>query len=162
MNAGPESSRSRPARREAPCREELRELYATLDTELARIGPVCLASGRCCRFGEYGHTLFVSEPEMDHFLAEAPAPARPLDDGETCPWQDARGRCTARDARPLGCRIYHCDPAFQEVAPALSERFIGRLKALVDLHGLSWNYAPFHRHLDRRRLEIDFPGPPGQ
>lgn len=162
MNAGSEPFRSSLALREAPFREELRELYATLDAELARLGPVCLASGRCCRFREYGHTLFVSEPEMDHFLAEAPAPSRPLDEGETCPWQDALGRCTARDARPLGCRIYHCDPAFQDIAPALSEQFIGRLKILVERHGLPWNYAPLHRHLDRRRPEIDLPAPPGR
>ncbi len=162
MNAGPEPTPSSLARREVPHREELRELYAVLDAELARLGPVCLASGRCCRFREHGHTLFVSEPEMDYFLAEAPAPSRAFDDGATCPWQDELGRCTARDGRPLGCRIYHCDPAFQDVAPALSEHFIGRLKALATRHGLPWNYAPLHRHLSQRCQEIDFPGPAGQ
>jgi hypothetical protein len=162
MSVGAEPSRGTPDRREAAYREELCALYATLDTELARLGPVCLVSGRCCRFHEYGHTLFVSEPEMDHFLAEAPAPSRPLDDGQTCPWQDELGRCTARDGRPLGCRIYHCDPSFQDVAPALSEQFIGRLKALAERHALPWNYAPLHRHLRDRRQEIDFPSPSGQ
>ena len=39
---------------------------------------------------------------------------RPLDQGATCPWQDSRGHCTAREARPLGCRVYYCDPAFEE------------------------------------------------
>lgn len=162
MNAGPEPSRSTPAHREPTFREALRELYATLDAELARRGPVCLLSGRCCRFREYGHTLFVSEPEMDHFLAEAPPPFRPLDRGETCPWQDDLGRCTARNGRPLGCRIYHCDPAFQDIAPALSEQFIGRLKVLVERHGLPWNYAPLHRHLGQRRQEIGFPEQSGE
>ncbi len=124
---------------------------------MARLGPVCLASGRCCRFREYGHTLFLSQPEMDYLLAQAPAPARPLDDGETCPWQNATGHCTARQGRPLGCRIYHCDPAFQEVAPVLSEQFIGRLKTLVQRHALPWNYAPLHGHLQILHEDGRFP-----
>jgi hypothetical protein len=162
MNAGPETPPIDLARREPPHHEDLRELYAELDAELARLGPVCLASGRCCRFLEYGHTLFVSEPEMDYLLAEAPTPARTLDDGETCPWQNDSGHCTARRGRPLGCRIYHCDPSFQEAAPALSEQFIGRLKTLVQRHGLPWNYAPLHRHLQARNQDGRFPALAGQ
>ena len=77
--------------------EELEALYASLEAEVARLAPVCLVSGRCCRFREYGHTLFLSAPEM----RVPPAPGAPsrfatLDDGQTCPWQDASGRCTAR------------------------------------------------------------------
>ncbi len=41
--------------------------------------------------------------------------------GAGCPWQDDRGHCTAREARPIGCRAYFCDPAFQDHAPALTE-----------------------------------------
>jgi hypothetical protein len=128
-------------------RMALRELYAALDAELARLAPVCELSGRCCRFAEHGHTLFVSAPEVDLLLDEAPPPSRPLDEGQTCPWQDTSGRCTARSARPLGCRVYYCDPAFQTQAPILSETFIGQLKRLVDRYGLPWHYAPLHRHL---------------
>ncbi len=43
---------------------ELRGLYEQLDSEVARLGPVCQLSGRCCRFREYGHTLFVSSLEV--------------------------------------------------------------------------------------------------
>lgn len=94
--------------------DELRLLYSELDREVAGIGPVCVLSGRCCRFLEFGHTLFVSTAEVDYLLGTAPPPARPLDDGATCPWQDARGHCTAHDGRPLGCRVYYCDPSYQE------------------------------------------------
>src|SRR5262249_44723991 len=79
-------------------REQLRALYAALDEAVAGFGPTCRLSGRCCRFAEYGHTLFLSAPEAELLLADAPPPARPLDDGATCPWQDTLGRCTARDA----------------------------------------------------------------
>jgi hypothetical protein len=128
-------------------REPLRALYAELEAQVARLGPVCALSGRCCRFTEYGHALFLSAPEAALLAADAPAPARPLDDGATCPWQDDRGHCTARDARPLGCRVYYCDPAYQESGQDLSERFIQRLKRLADDLGLPWDYAPLHRHL---------------
>lgn len=134
-------------------RDALRILYADLDADVARLGPTCILSGRCCRFDEYGHTLFASAPEVALLLADAPAPARQLDDGATCPWQDGAGRCTAREARPLGCRVYFCDPAYQPHAPRLSEIYIARLKRLVDELGLPWDYAPFHRHLHRARDE---------
>jgi hypothetical protein len=140
-------------------RGELRALYDQLDAEVARLGPVCQLSGRCCRFREYGHTLFVSAIEVEFLLDRAPDPQGPLDRGDTCPWQDSLGRCAAREARPLGCRVYYCDPAYLPAAWELSERFISRLKSLTDRHGLPWNYAPLHRHLheqrDRGRLAID-------
>jgi hypothetical protein len=141
-----------PGQRELDWRRDLRELYDELDRDVASLGPVCAVSGRCCRFLEFGHTLFVSTAEVRYLLELAPAPSRALDQGATCPWQDSRGHCTAREARPLGCRIYHCDPAFEEDLHRLSERFIGRLKALSTTHGIVWNYAPLHRQLhDERR-----------
>jgi hypothetical protein len=114
-------------------------------------------SGRCCRFAEFGHTLFVSAPETDELLIGAPTPVRALDDGQTCPWQDLYGRCTAREARPLGCRIYFCEEAYQETAHALSEQYVLRLKQLVNRHGLAWNYAPLHDHLHHAMAEGRFP-----
>jgi hypothetical protein len=128
--------------------DELRALYSDLDAEVAQLGPICELSGRCCRFKDYGHTLLVSTAEVQLLLEGAPKPGRPLDRGETCPWQDARGHCTARDCRPLGCRVYYCDPSYERNAHDLSERYITRLKVLADQHGLPWNYAPLHRHLD--------------
>src|SRR3954466_1131721 len=105
----------------ADFRDALHAVYAELDAEVPGLGPRCELSGRCCRFAEYDHTLFLSAPEADLLLEEAPSPVRPLDAGETCPWQDHAGRCTARGARPLGCRVYFCDPAFESHAPRLSE-----------------------------------------
>ncbi len=129
-------------------RPALVDLYAALDAEVARAGPVCAVSGRCCRFAAYGHTLFVSAVEFDLLLADAPPPVRPLDEGRTCPWQDHRGHCTARSARPLGCRVYFCDPSYQETAQTLSEASLGRLKQFVAARDLPWNYAPLHHHLE--------------
>ena len=84
---------SRPARtRRRRFRDALRALYAELDAEVAAArARSAELSGRCCRFAEYDHTLFLSAPEAALLLADAPPPSRPLDDGATCPWQDARG-----------------------------------------------------------------------
>ena len=65
----------------------------------------------------------------------------------------------ARDARPLGCRLYYCDPAFRDQIPELGEAFIGRLKRLVEARDLPWDYAPLHRHL-RDAAEAGRPSTP--
>jgi hypothetical protein len=129
-------------------RVELAALYETLDWAVAEHAPACALSGRCCRFREYGHTLFLSEPEAVLLVADAPRPVRPLDAGESCPWQDAQGRCTSRSARPLACRVFYCDPRFETAAQELSETFLSRLKQSCEIHGWPWNYAPLHKHLD--------------
>lgn len=138
--------------------EALRGLYEELAAEIARHAPLCVQSGRCCRFREYDHTLFLSALEAAYLLEQAPDASRPLDAGETCPWQDERGRCTARESRPLGCRIYFCDPHFQSVMPDLSEAFLSRLKLLSGEAGLSWDYAPLHVHLRRDRVRFPASG----
>lgn len=146
----------------AAYREALQAIYGALEAEIARRAPVCQLSGRCCRFAEYDHTLFLSTAELGVLLADAPAPTRPLDDGETCPWQDARGHCTARSARPLGCRVYFCDPSYEGQAGELTESFLARVKQLADAFGLPWNYAPLHHHLRLvwpRPLEAEGEGP---
>ncbi len=122
-------------------------IYHDVDLAVASAGPVCELSGRCCRFKEYGHTLFVSGLEFQHLVSHAPSPTRAIDSGETCPWQNEHGHCQAREARPLGCRIYFCDPTYQTTAPVLSETFIARLKRLTEHLGVAWNYAPLHHHL---------------
>ncbi len=134
-------------------REILGAIYRDLDSELSRHQPACELSGRCCKFKEYEHTLFLSAPEAELLLADAPPPVRELDDGATCPWQDDRGRCTAREARPLGCRVFFCDPRFEAVGPDIAEEFIRRLKKAVESRAWPWDYAPLHRHLARARDE---------
>jgi Fe-S-cluster containining protein len=132
---------------ERSLRASLRILYDDLARDIAKAGPVCDLSGRCCRFNEWDHTLFLSGIEAKLLIEDAPPPVRALDDGVTCPWQNERGHCTAREARPLGCRVYFCDPNYQETGQILSERYLNRLKALADEYQHPWAYAPLHRHL---------------
>jgi hypothetical protein len=127
-------------------RRKVLELYAEVDREVAAAGPVCVASGRCCRFKEYGHTLFLSNLEAEVLLAGAPPYERPVT-SDFCPFQ--RGNlCTAREPRPLGCRVYYCDPAYQENGNRISEIYLRRLKDLADAEGVAWHYAPLHHFLN--------------
>ena len=127
-------------------RDRVLGVYAEADAAVAAAGPRCDASGRCCRFKEYGHTLFISNLEAEVLLESAPAYARPVS-GDFCPFQ-VDNLCTAREPRPLGCRVYFCDPAYQETGAAISETFLRRLKALADEHGTGWRYAPLHHFLN--------------
>jgi hypothetical protein len=122
------------------------QLYEEVDREVAAAGPVCVASGRCCRFKEYGHTLFLSNLEADVLLAGAPPYDRPVTP-DFCPFQKGN-LCTARGPRPLGCRVYYCDPAYQETAGRISETYLRRLKELAEAHGVPWRYAPLHAFLN--------------
>jgi Fe-S-cluster containining protein len=113
---------------------------------VAEASPRCDASGRCCRFAEYGHTLFLSHFEAELLLETAPPYPKPVSrDG--CPFQ-VGNLCTARKERPLGCRIYFCDPAYQETGQRITEDALARLKELADEHGIGWRYAPLHAFLN--------------
>src|SRR5215207_871692 len=131
-------------------RRRVLELYAKVDREVAAAGPVCVASGRCCRFKEYGHTLFLSNLEAEVLLEGAP-PYQPPVSGDSCPFQkDAL--CTAREPRPLGCRVYYCDPNYQETGNRITEKYLRRLKELAEEHQVSWFYAPLHHFLNRPEM----------
>jgi hypothetical protein len=122
------------------------ELYRDADREVAAAGPVCVASGRCCRFKEYGHTLFLSNLEAEVLLSAAPAYDPDAVTPDFCPFQQGN-LCTAREPRPLGCRVYYCDPGYQTTGVAISETYVRRLKEIADTHGGGWLYAPLHHFL---------------
>src|SRR5262245_56470150 len=127
-------------------RRRVLQLYQEVDREVAAAGPVCVASGRCCRFKEYGHVLFVSSLEADVLLAAAPAYERPASP-DSCPFQEGN-LCTAREPRPLGCRVFYCDPAYQEAGSRITEKYLARLKGLAEELGVPWRYAPLHHFLN--------------
>ena len=127
-------------------RRAVLQLYADTDRAVAEAGPVCVASGRCCRFKEYGHTLFLSNLEAEVLLAAAPAYERPVS-SDFCPFQKDN-LCTAREPRPLGCRVYYCDPSYQDTAGLITEKYLRRLKDLAEAEGIPWRYAPLHHFLN--------------
>jgi Fe-S-cluster containining protein len=134
-----------------PWREKLVQLYAEVDAAVQAAGPRCEQSGRCCRFTEWGHVLFLSLWEAEYLLEGAPDYQQPVGpDG--CPFQVNR-LCTARATRPLGCRIYFCDPSYQETAHRIMEQALSRLKQWVAEEGMPWRYAPLHVFLNEAYTE---------
>src|SRR5262249_45409025 len=79
-------------------------------------------------------------------LLEEGLPAGSSIDEASCPFQ-IDGLCTARERRPLGCRVYYCDPSYGATGSALSERFVARLKVLHDEAATPWEYRPLHAFL---------------
>ncbi len=128
-------------------RRQVLQLYEEVDRAVAAAGPVCVASGRCCRFKEFGHVLFLSNLEAEVLLHEAPPYEVEAVTPDFCPFQKGN-LCTARAPRPLACRVYFCDPNYQETGQRLSETYLHKLKELADTHGSDWRYAPLHHFLN--------------
>jgi hypothetical protein len=129
-------------------RRAVLELYQEVDCDVAAAGPVCVASGRCCRFKEYGHTLFLSNLEAEVLLHGAPPYDKDTVTPDFCPFQQGN-LCTARGPRPLGCRVYYCDPNYQETAGRITETYLHRLKEMAEAHSVPYRYAPLHHFLRR-------------
>lgn len=127
-------------------RRRILQLYQDVDRDVAAAGPVCVASGRCCRFKEYGHVLYVSNLEAGVLLNGAPPYESPVTP-DFCPFQKGN-LCTAREPRPLGCRVYYCDPNYQETGNQITETYLRRLKDLAGEAGVEWKYAPLHHFLN--------------
>jgi Fe-S-cluster containining protein len=138
-------------------------VLAEADAEIASLRPVCRSSGRCCRFEEYGHRLYVTAAELAHFAHSLPPienqkskteNPRPIslpqffaqEKPQGCPYQ-VGGLCTAREARPLGCRVYFCDENAQSWQGDLYERYHARLQQLHETHHLPYRYLEWRAAL---------------
>jgi len=113
--------------------------YDEVDARIARKAPVCVNRGWCCRFGAFGHRLYVTSTELAYFLSGFSDDLRAGSDDGYCPYQVA-GRCHARQHRPLGCRIFFCDVMSQGWQSPLTERTLGRLRTIGDVAGLPYVY----------------------
>ena len=133
-------------------------------------GAVCKSSGRCCKFESWGHRLYVTGAEAIYFeevMRERATPtagsaARPAERRvsltlffaqekvEGCPYQVA-GLCTARDARPLGCRVYFCDERAQGWLEEVYEKYHAKLKAVHETYGVPYEYLEWRQAL--RQIE---------
>jgi len=136
-------------------------VLAEADADIAARRPVCRASGRCCRFEAYGHRLYVTVAELAHFAAVeigkskvSAIPARSVslpqffaaERQEGCPYQ-IDGLCTARDGRPLGCRIYFCDENAQSWQNDVYEKYHAKLRAIHERFNLPYRYVEWREGL---------------
>lgn len=149
---------------EAGFRAAMTDWYADLDRRIAEHRPVCRNRGACCRFGEFGHRLYVTPVELSFFAASlkraAGAGARHggesgslpvIGAGGACPYQ-VDGVCSAREGRPVGCRVFFCESAGEGWQEALSERALGELKQLHERFDVPYAYAEWLGALEQVRL----------
>ncbi len=149
-NAGILREAVREARKRPDLQSRVRALYADVQRQVDLRQPRCDISGRCCRFEEYGHRLFVTTIEIAAFVeslspvaATSASPMRASEwatqgsqlqrqttDRSACPYQ-VNKLCTVHLIRPFGCRIFFCDPTAADWQHAQYEHFHLRLR---DLH----------------------------
>lgn len=121
----------------------MRAFYRDLDDAIGKLGRLCDACGRCCRFDEVDHVLYASGLERFYLAHTASVPDHPdapaelLAAGLRCPFQK-NGLCQAREGRALGCRLHFC----REENDEWSEAWHDRLKRLHEDLGVEWAYAP--------------------
>jgi len=117
-------------------------VYAAVEEAVRAAGPACALSGRCCDFPRSGHTLFATALEADRILDLRGDPPAPEAKG-WCPYYRNR-RCTLRALRPLGCRVYFCDPDY--LAGPMQDVSESAHRALKKVHAdleVPYRYAPF-------------------
>ena len=119
----------------------LAALYREVDEFIERANPVCITRGVCCRFEGAGHELYATGLEAD-YAAERQPVAPPPEAAGRCPYH-VRGRCTAREGRPLGCRTYFCDTRTRSVLEEAHEHFLAELRRIELDTGYPVAYARF-------------------
>lgn len=131
---------------------ELELVYEAIARAVDSRRPVCDQSGRCCKFEQWGHRLYVTGLEAAYLLARI---ERPLSlsaiasarEAGGCPFQKAL-LCSVHPIRPLGCRVYYCDATAQEWQKDLCERMLDEVKAIHDRHGLGYRYGEWRGMLE--------------
>lgn len=118
-----------------PALDALVSLYRELERSRPPGRPRCLGGGACCRFDLAGHRLYASTLELALLTTAPMADASRCGRGR-CPYQ-LGPRCTARERRPLGCRLYFCGPG---EATLDAESWHGRVRDLHDRFQLTYVY----------------------
>ena len=141
----------------AAARPEVRQavsaIYQEVDRRVAQRRPLCIISGRCCRFDEYGHRLFATTAELALFSHELsllsrkfePEPASDLSGG-ACPFQ-ARKLCGVHAIRPFGCRLFFCDTTSTLWQNETYEQVHGQLRRLHDTLRVPYFYTEWRAAL---------------
>lgn len=151
---------------------DLENVYAAAAIEIARRGPACWASGRCCNFDKAGHRLYVTGLEAAYAISKLPEIAGTrkenfpepklrllvLEDARArggCPFQLAN-LCGIHAIKPLGCRVYFCDQSAQQWQQDLSEQLIAEIRALHDRYQIEYRYGEW-RQLLQAFIDADAP-----
>ena len=144
----------------------LRAVFGRLDQQVRRRGLTCQLSGRCCRFDQFGHRLYVTGLELAWVLTQigkASGDDRPagagVDAGSWPTLVDPTGpcvfqvgnRCGVHAVRPLGCRVFFCQADTDRWQHELYERSLADLRRLHGEHDLPYRYMEWRHGLARAR-----------
>jgi len=133
----------------------LRTVYERVDAAVAAHDASCMGGGACCKFEAFGHRLYVSAGELA-VLTQSPPPT-PVRAGR-CPYQ-VGPRYTARRRRPLGCRVFFCDPGAADWSTRAYEQFHAEIRDLHERHHLPYAYVELVAGL-RSALDTPTTNPP--
>ena len=126
-------------------RDAVAAIYRAVQAETDARRPRCDISGRCCRFEQYGHRLYVTTMELAAFIHELDRQPT-ADNRGGCPFQ--RGTlCGVHTLRPFGCRVFFCDPASTQWQNDAYERFHAQLKRLHESLGVPYFYVEWRHGL---------------
>jgi len=121
--------------------EAIERLYAELQLEIDARRPLCVISGRCCKFDEYGHRLYVTTLELATFMRRrAGTPVPEFTDPGSCPFQSNK-LCGVHAIRPFGCRMFFCDATAADWQQAAYERYHAKLKQLHEELAVPYAYV---------------------
>src|SRR3954469_16764113 len=120
-------------------------LYEDLQKQIDIRRPKCILSGRCCRFEEFGHRLYVTTLELAAFVHDLDAPIPPATSGG-CPFQINK-LCSVHQIRPFACRLFFCDSTSTQWQHEQYQAFHGRLRQLHDSLGVPYFYLEWRQAL---------------
>jgi len=134
-------------------------LYRQVDSVVAGSGFRCSNKGLCCDFGQYGHKLFVTTVELAYFVRGQGSQA-PQGAAGCCPYHQA-GVCVARRHRPIGCRLFFCQPGSAGWQERQYQALRGRIIALHERLGLPYMYVEWLGGLAQLGEKAGFLAGPG-
>ncbi len=124
---------------------DLRKIYEQAAAEISgRPELICELSGRCCRFREAGHELYLTALEFEEMVAHGGFPAGQED---RCPWYQG-GLCANREGRALACRSYFCSD--ETSSAAVTERWHKAIRELHEEWDLPYVYQSLGIHWNQR------------
>lgn len=144
-------------------RNVLEAVYDYAAEAIDQRGPVCNTSGKCCRFAQYDHRLYVTGLEVAYTVTQltteqpefsAASLQAAIEDGG-CQFQ-IENLCAVHPLRPLGCRVYFCDPIAQGWQEDLSEKLLEQIRSLHEAHEIPYRYGEWRAML---KLFVDSPTP---
>ena len=156
----------------------MRDLYRSLDRDIAALAPSCSCCGKCCDFHTSGLVLYMGPLEAALFFSSSVAPSPLMGEGRvrvppllppvsssssvssscTCSLQPAAcsllcpflidSLCTNRAERSIGCRTHFCDPSLRDRLQALHETYLHLSANLCLRLHLPWQYQSLTRWMD--------------